>query len=1198
MLITQTLRVMKLTAILLTFFAVHALAKTEAQTITYSGTNVPLKQILSVVKKQTGYLAVYNAAQVEATKPVTVNAKDEPLAKFLGEILTGQGLEFSIENKTIVISPKGKKSAPITEGVNPGLTLAADSLLNVHGKVVNEKGEPVAGVTVTLKGTKKATATDDKGEFALKAVDENGTLVFTSVNMETFEVKVNNKSSFELTLKAKTTALEEVTVQVNTGYQSISRERSAGSFSKPNMELMQNRSTSMNVLQRLDGLVPGLTINSAPGTDAVLIRGLNSVKANRSPLFVVDGISMNDISSINPQDVADITVLKDATAASIWGSRASNGVVVITTKKGGNSEKIKVNYDGFLSFQGKPDLHYLPVLSSPQFIQAAKDIFDPITNPWGTVTAYVNTGSTGLPPHDVILYNQYRGIISPAQGAKSLDSLSSLNNVDQIGDLWYRNASLMNHTISLSGGGKIHSFYGSLAYTNTQSNRPGEENKSYKVNLRQDFNISKWLQAYLITDLTSTNTFAPRNININNRFLPYQLFKDGSGNNLSMPYMGYLSDSTRMAFENRSRISLDYNPLNEYNLGYTKSGAFQSRMIGGFTAKLFSGLRFEGTYGYINGTNKTSSFNDQNSYLVRSELVQFTVAATPAATPAYYLPTTGGRYSVTNLSQTNWTVRNQLVYDYAWQNRKHQLVAIAGQEAQEQLAITNQSTVRGYNEMLQTYSAVDYATLNSPGVSNAVMPNYVSGRSTLGTDFFTKTEAQTRFTSYYANAAYTFNRKYSLNGSWRIDQSNLFGLDKSAQNKPVWSVGARWAISDEKFMKEISWLNRLALRGTYGITGNSPSPGSASSYDILSPLSTNLFPNGLGLQIATPGNTKLTWESTKTINIGLDFSVLRNRLNGSIDLYSKKTDNLIGNLAVNNFTGFSTITGNFGNLQNNGIEFSLSSLNIQSKNFAWQTILTCSFNKNLITQLNTASPITTGQLKIAQQYLTGYSAYAIFAYPYAGLDTLGDPMIHLINKTVTKAKNVATPDDVAYMGTYQPVWNGGVSNIFTYRNFSLGINIIYNLGHVMRRDVNTFYTGRLVSGPGLLVFTAGNTNAEFADRWKKPGDEASTLIPSYVSNSSLSTTRRETDYYVKGDVNVESASFVKIRDITLSYSLPKNLLNRIKTENISFRLQVSNVMLWKANKNGIDPEFQDPFNGTRSMPVNQGAITIGAHVTF
>lgn len=910
---------------------------------------------------------------------------------------------------------------------------------------------------------------------------------------------------------------------------------------------------------------------------------------------MVDGIPMDDVSSINPQDVADITVLKDATAASIWGSRASNGVIVITTKKGTNNAKIKVQYDGFITFQGKPDLNYMPVLNSQQFIQSAKEVFDPVVNPWSQVSAYLNTGSTGVPLHERILYNQYRGLISSGQANASLDSLAAINNIGQISDLWYRNAALMNHSVSISGGGKIHSFYGSLAYTNTQSNRPGEENNLYKINVRQDFNFSKHIQMYLITDLTNTKTYSKRNVNIDNRFYPYQLFKDPNGNNLSIPYMGYLSDSILIAYQNRSRINLDYNPLNERDYGYTKSDALMNRIVAGATIRFFKGLRFEGTYSYLKGANNTASYDDTKSYLVRSEIPQFTVAATPSATPVYYLPTNGGRYSVTNLSQRNWTVRNQLIYDNSWDGIKHQLTVLAGQEAQEQLTVTNGSTVRGYNELLQTYASIDYATLGTTGVPAPVMPNNI-GRSILTNNAFNQTETQTRLTSYYANAAYTLNRRYSINSSWRIDQSNLFGIDKSAQNRPVWSVGAKWLMSDEQFFSKTSWLNRFAMRATYGVTGNSPSPGTASSYDILAPQTSNFLPGGVGLRIVTPGNSKLTWESTKTINIGFDFAMFKNRVSGSVDMYQKKTSDLLGELAVNSFTGYSSIIGNFGDMTNEGIELNLMSNNIKTKDFAWTTLFTMAYNKNKVTQLNSVVPITTGAQKVGQRYLTGYPAFTVFAYEYAGLDNIGDPQIYLADKTITKVRNIATPDDIAYKGTYQPVWNGGLSNSFSYKQFDLAINLVYSLGHVMRRDPNNFYTGRL--NHNILNFRTGNKTEEFFDRWRVPGDELNTSVPSYLSNVALSDSRRDVRYYTTGDINVVSASYIKLRDITFSYGLPKNLISRIKADDISFRLQFSNIMLWKANEYDIDPEFHDAFTGARSLRSNQGIVTFGVHVNF
>lgn len=1180
---TKTFLVMKLSAFLLLISLMYVSAAGFTQPINIVGKDLSLKHIFRQIKKQTDYTFFYSDKDIEKAVPVSLEAKNTDLRQVLVQVFLQQPLTYDIIDKVIVVKEKIQ------------LLIPAFKIGVVKGKVINERNEGIEGVTVAEKGTINATATNANGDFYLKDVESNAVLVFTGVNVDTKEISLNNRADIGvIKLSLKVTQNDEVTITVNTGYQSLSKERSTGSFSKPNLEIAKDRSTSMDILQRLDGLVPGLTINNAPNAEGVLIRGLSSINGSKAPLYVVDGIPMADLTSINPQDIADITVLKDATASSIWGAKASNGVVVIVTKKGSTNEKLKINYDGFINFMGKPDFGYIPELNSQQYIQAAKDIFDPIAYPWGTVSAYQNIGSVGVPPHEMILYNQYRGLITSAQANQSLDSLAGISNTQQISDLWYRNAALMNHTISLSGGGKVHSFYGSLSYTNTQSNRPGDQNNAYKANLRQDFNLNKRIQLFLITDLTATSNASKRNINVTNQFYPYQLFRDANGNNLSMPYMQYLTDSTRNAYENRSKINLDYNPLNEYDYGYNKSDATLNRIIAGVTVKLIKGLRFEGVYGYIKGNSKTTSFDGDKSYAVRSELVQFTVAPTPSSTPVYYLPTNGGKYSVANLNQRNWTVRNQLIYDNAWKNQMHQVVLLAGQEAQEQFTTTNSSTVRGYNELLQTYAAVDYANLSTNGVLSPVMANNI-GKSVLSNDMFRQTETQTRFTSYYANGAYTYNKKYSVNGSWRIDKSNLFGIDKSAQNKPVWSTGVKWIVSRENFMGKINWLNSLALRATYGVTGNSPTPGTAASFDVLRSASSSFFPGGVGLTINTPGNTKLTWESTKTINLGLDFSVLKNRLSGSIDVYGKNTNDLIGLLVVNSFTGYSSITGNFGDMKNRGIEMSLTSTNISNKNFVWQTIFTAAYNKNTITKLVSASPITTGALKTQQRYLSDYSAFAVFAYQYAGLDTLGDPMIYA-NKTATKARNVATPDDVAFMGTYQPVWSGGLSNLFIYKGFSLSVNTIYNLGHVMRRDVNLFYTGRLLAGNGN--FSSGNVSAEFDNRWKQKGDEASTLIPSYVSNNSVSVTRRDVTYYTRGDVNVVNASYVKLRDITLSYGLPQSILRRIKTENITFRLQLSNVMLWKANKYGIDPEFQDAFYGIRYDRSNQHTITVGAHITL
>lgn len=1186
---------MRLTAQVLAGLLLAAV-NTHAQQINLSIRNAPIQAVFSEIEKQTNYTFYYQSGILDSALPVTVNVQKASLEKALGLCFAGQPLTWTIIQQTIVVKRKSDTVPPVSAGA-----------YTVSGLVTDDQDTPLPGVSVSIKETSIGTQTDEKGRFTINVPDAHNMLLLSYIGFNTTSYKLKGPAFISIQLRRSDNQLEEVTV-INTGYQTLPKERSAGAFSSANMETVANRSYSMNVLQRVDGLIPGLTVNNAPSSsqNPFLIRGLNTIGiktnpaldvyagVNRNPLVVIDGIPTDDLSFLNPQDVRDITVLKDAMAASIWGARASNGVIVITTKKGSRNQSLRVSYDGFATFSSRPDINYFPTLNSAQYVQAAKEIFDPVVYPWDVVSAYT-LNSPAVTPHEQILYDQYRGLIPAARAQQLLDSLGAIDNRAQIKQFWSRPGMLTNHTVSFSGGGKGYSIYGSAGYTGTLSHTPGETNDQYKLNLRQDFQFNDRISVYLITDLTHGALSAKRPVAVDARFYPYQLFRAADGTNLSMPWLQGISDSARTVFESLSKISLDYNPLDEFNRGYTASQSLNARVIGGLTLQLIKGLRFEGLYGFIRSNTRSTSFDDESAYIVRREVANFTEAGSGA--PVYHLPNTGGWYSVGNTNGKNWTVRNQLLYDNSWNNRRHQLTMLVGQEAQERLTQYNSSKLRGYNEQLQTYQPVDYATLTSNGLFNAVLPN-AQFFSILTDDLFTSTEALLRFNSYYGNAAYTYAGKYTLNGSWRLDKSNLFGKDKSAQNKPTYSMGLRWDLGKEDFIKNTTWLDRLALRTTYGITGNSPNPGTGSSYDILQPEKSNFFIGGVGLTLSTAANKKLSWERTVTYNLGLDFSLWHSRLSGSIDGYLKKTSNLIGDLAVNSFTGFSTVVGNFGALQNKGIELQLNSLNFSAGAFSWSTLLTLAYNKNKITRMNSLIPVTTGDDMVARNYLGGYPAFSIFAYRFAGLDDQGDPQIRLSDKSITKTPHVSSASDIAYMGTYQPVWSGGLSNIFRYKLFSLTINMIYNLGHVMRRDANTFYSDRLATNFNNYPYLSGNVSAEFAQRWKQPGDEQHTNIPSYVSSSSLSASRRQIAYYTNGDLNVVSASYIKVRDIGISCSLPQSLIRSLRMHELVLRMQVSNIMLWKANHYGIDPEFQDAFNGIRTLPVDQHALSIGMHLTF
>ncbi|WDF67065.1 SusC/RagA family TonB-linked outer membrane protein [Sphingobacterium oryzagri] len=1148
--------------------AVANIHEARSQSITFKNRKAPLEAVLKEIRQQSGFDIIFDSSSLPLNRNISLQSKYDDVDQALARLAEQLPLTYTKNGKIISLHFTADKIGSKAE--------IQESIL-VKGRVFYN-GQPLEGASIHSRMSGTEVSSDSKGFFELPDVNPSDSLTISYVGFESQRFAAR-ADFIEVSLSLNSKAIEAVSISYSTGYQQISKERSAGAFAKPNMEIVKDRTTSMNILDRIDGLVPGLTVNSSGRGEELSIRGVTSINATRTPLLVVDGIvlSMSEVALINPNDVADISVLKDATAASIWGARASNGVIVITTKKGGKSDRLNISYNSFIKFEGKPDLDYLPKLNSRQLVDVASTIFDPINNTWGAINTPTSSNFTGIfvAPHERALYQHYLGNIDDQARDRLLDSLSLLDNVGHLEDLWYRNASLMNHTLSLSSGGDRYSIYASGAFTDDKSYTPDSKDRTYKVNLRQDFKVNKFLSAYLITDLTNIDRHGRPVVAPNNSLLPYIRYSDQSGEPLDMGYLNW-ADSIRNVYQTRSKISLSYNPIEERDFGRTDINELRARITAGLQVELYKGLRFEGTYGLTRNSSKTETLSDQESYAVRLQRAQFT---TLSGTP--YMPASGSRFNFADQQSKNWTVRNQLIYDQTF--HRHAITALIGQEAQDFLSRGTYGTVWGYRTDLLTHIPVDLLTLAN-GIQNPVIGNSGTNRSVLtGSSVAGANEQQNRFLSYYANAGYTFDRKYTLNASWRIDESSLYGKERSAQNRPVWSLGAAWKVSREEFF-DLSWISDLSLRSTVGVTGNSPNIGTAASSDIIAASTNSIFPGGVGVSIVTPANRSLTWESTFNFNVGMDFALLGNRINGSIDYYAKQTENLIGFMPTNSFTGYSSITGNLGDMKNRGIEISLNSKNLQSQKFSWSTGINLAYNKNKITKLNRATPISTGAGMIGQQFMEHFDAYALFAYAYGGLDAIGDPLVLREDGSSTKEPNVTLAEDIRFMGSLQPKWNGGVSNRFTYREFSLNLNAIFNLGHVMRRpNLNTLWTG------GRII---ENVSTDFLRRWQREGDEQNTQIPAYVDISSGRNNQRNTNYYTQGDLNVISASYIKLRDVSLGYALPASLANRINTRAISLRLQMANVMLWKENAYGIDPELVNNFYA------GQNAVSFGVQVDF
>lgn len=1147
-----------------------------SQNITLKFKDTPLKTVLKEIQKQSDYRFVYNDNLVNANALITVDVSAQNINKVLDEILVKNNIAYRISGKQILLSPKQQTG---DNALHKGEVIV--------GFVKDPDGNPLPGVNVQLNSTNTFATTDLTGKFEIKSSSPGDVINVTMIGMKKIALVTDDRKEYYIILEEDAIQLDNVVV---TGYQTLSRERSSGSFSVVKNSALESKTTSMNVVDRLEGLVPGLSVNMSAGGEKFLMRGLTSINAVKSPLVVIDGVpsSYDAVSSlVNPNDVESITFLKDATAASIWGASAANGVINITTKVGkAQVRKPKVSYNSFISFKGKPVYDYQRMMSSQELVDAAKEVFSATDYPWNTVTTSSSSARNPvIYPHEKILYDLSRGLINQTVANSRIDSLKNLNNREQLEDFLTRNSVLTNHSLSFSGGSDFHTYYGSYAYTGN-NNYDKSSTSKHQINLRQDFKFTKDIKLdltanlayetgrqFLVTDLPATF----------NNYLPYAMFTDESGTPLSQAYLKRY-EPFRNDAELKSRLNLDYIPLLENDYTQNGSSSLIARINAGLNINLFEGLQYQGKFQFQKGYVKSYNYYDKNSYKVRDELVYFTVApATSTALPTYYLPTTGGHYQTNSTNNTSWTVRNQLLFDRTFGD-KHQITSLAGTEVRGDLSVVHNTYRRGFDMQTQTYSPYDERALSTTGVSSPVILIGSTSTNTLSSKTETFGEYDTRFFSLYANAAYTYNKRYTFNGSVRMDQSNLFGSNKSTQFKPIWSLGASWNISKEEFCKS-DVINNLNIRVTYGFGGNSPAPGSGGPFDILFP-SNNANFTEIGYFVALPANAGLSWERTSTTNLGIDFSILKNRVSGSVDVYKKRTEDLLGYIPLDPTTGWYYAYGNLGKIRNDGFELMLNTVNISSKNFQWNTIFTLSYNENKLEELKRNTTLGFSNI-INERFIEGYPAYSLFGFDYIGLNGSGNPVARKADGGEATLSSHLSVKDPVFKGVAQPKWFGGMTNEFTYKGFTLSALVVYNLGHSMRRDVNTVYSDRITT----------NLPQSFNDRWRVAGDEAHTDVPKYIPNTSTSNSQRYLSIYTNAAQNIISASYAKLRDLTLSYMVPKSLANKILMENLTIYGQVNNILLWKNNSFDIDPEYYNLRQGSRTdkMPA---FVTIGVKVNF
>ncbi|WP_431293498.1 SusC/RagA family TonB-linked outer membrane protein [Pedobacter sp. P26] len=891
---------------------------------------------------------------------------------------------------------------------------------DVHDK---ETGNIISGASIRSVKNRTVSTSDENGVFKIVLIMLPDTLIASKMGYSQLKIAVQTRTLINITLVPASNQLEDVTV--STGYQTISKERATGSFEVIDNKML-NRRTGTDVLSRLEGITTGLQFDrrgqspdqSAASAGNIVIRGISTLSSNiKTPLIVLDNFPYEgDILNINPSDIEQVTVLKDAAAASIWGARAGNGVIVITTKKGKINSSTKITLGANLIVSEKPNLFKYPSMSSSDFIDIEQYLFRQgfYDSALGNNTTY-----PVLSPAVEIFDQSRKKLISRADSLVLVDQLKSRDIRKDFDKNLYRNGISQQYNLGINGGSEKMAYAVSAGFDKNFFNQMG--NSYQRITLRAQNTYKPIKNIEILFGLQYSSSISENNspggisdiqYASGKNLYPYAQLADDSGNPVYFAKnyrSGYLDTAGRGKLMN-----WQYSPLDELaNANNTNS--LQGILINtGIRYRISDSWAADLKYQFEENKTAAKNLYNQRTFLTRDLINQFTLLQGEKIT--YRVPL-GSILNSSNSTLGVHSARAQLSYNKQW--NKHNITGIAGFEVRDGSTKSNYDRTYGYDENTLSISGVDYIT------NFTKYGKLGTGRIPFNTGF---TQLENRFVSMYANAAYTFKERYILSGSIRRDASNIFGASTNNKWKPLWSSGFAWEISREGFYS-IGFLPMLKLRATYGVSGNTNN--SISSIPILSYSSgaNNIIANLQNATILSGGNPNLTWESVRTLNLGLDFSMTQSRVSGSIEWYSKRTDDLIAGQLIDPTTGFGGISSNSGGMLGEGVDITLNTLNLNGA-FKWSTTLLFSRASAKITKIkNDVSKrqgldyaLGDGSLILQAQ---DTNPYALWAFKWGGLDSkTGNPIGYLnseASQDYTAILNGTLVEDLVYKGTALPL---------------------------------------------------------------------------------------------------------------------------------------------------------------------------------
>lgn len=1036
----------------------------------------------------------------------------------------------------------------------------AQAQTRLTGSVIDSVGKPLPGAGVRLIKADRSIPVGPTGTFFLLLPDVPDTLLVTHVGYmpEKLAIGPNTVSPFSVMLHAHGNVLEEVVV--NTGYYAVPAERATGAFTYIDNELL-NRSPSTNILDRLEGVTNGLlfdrrnlTGENVDGAPELRIRGLSTIDANSAPLIVVDNFPYEgDINTLNPNMVESITVLRDAAAASIWGARAGNGVIVITTKQGKYNQPARVSFNTNLNFRDKPDLLYgRQYLPAPTVMEIQKELFER--------GAYAENNQTYIPSYVELLIKLRDGLIEEADFAAEEALMRNTDLRRQALDHLYQVGLTQQYALNITGGGQHYRYALAGGYDRQRTNSVGNGNDRLSLNMQNHYRVTPNLELdggiWFSQQQGRHNGLDYHGIGVgNNAGNSYDrlINPDGSAATIG----GQYRQAYREQAVQEGLLDWIYRPLDEMALNDRRTLRREWRMTAGAGYSFLNGFRAQASYQYqLSGADGQDSYHE-DSYYVRNLVNRFTQSDGTRIIPY------GGIMEYAPHTETqSHSGRMQLNYRHDFSS-SHQVAILGGAELRQDISTTTPgNTLYSFDESLwNSNSRFDYATfypMRPIGISQ--IPSISLNGPYQRID---------RFLSYFGNGSYTFRQRYILSGSIRWDASNLLGVKTNQRGTSLWSVGGSWELSGEPFYPFRELLPYSRLRVTYGSAGNIDK--SQSHYPTIS-MMTNTITGLQQANLTHAGNPSLRWEQVNTLNLGLDWRSRNQRFSGSLEYYSKEAKYLLGDNMMDPTTGInvgSVYKMNYGDLRTTGWDIQLNTRNLTGP-FSWTSTLLASRSTNRITHFNGPEPLYTASYLTSRVPEAGKSVDVIYALPWYGLSPEnGMPLIKVDGQNSTDPSAYRDyylnfpKEGLVKAGVLVPKVFGSLRNTFEWKGFQASAVVVFKAGHVFRRQS---------IGPGQEYVTSDPVyHTDYFKRWQKPGDELHTDVPAWAE-----TPAPDQRYvvYQMSEALITSGDVIRLQDINFSYALDKRHITRLPVESVRVYAYARNLgILWRSNSHGIDPDY-------------------------